>query len=436
VKILFLNLTAALGGAERLLLDLLASLGQTDPAPSLHLVLGEKGPLADQARKRGVRVTVLPLPRRLLELGDSALGRWLHGAQLVGRGLLAGWSAYRYVGQLRRLIHAVSPDVLHSNSLKMHLLAALAAPSQPRLVWHLHDFVGNRAVMRRVLHWLAPRAAGAVAVSHAVADEAAAHLGRLPVMVVSNAIDTNHFCPGSGCGHWLDEQADLPPAPPEVVRVGLVATYARWKGHDVFLDAAGRLAQRRPGLPVRFYVVGGPIYRTRGSQWSRDELRQRATATLANNRIGFIDFQTDPAPVYRALDVVVHASTQPEPFGLAIAEAMACGRAVVVARAGGAAELFTHDHDAVGTRPGDAEELACVLESLVEDPLRRRRLGMEARVTAQGRFACTRLGPEVLAAYRHFAERRPACPPDLPREPVDVCRAAPPCSAGAGRRPG
>ena len=34
---------------------------------------------------------------------------------------------------------------------------------------------------------------------------------------------------------------------------------------------------------------------------------------------------------YRALDVVVHASTRPEPFGLVIAEAMACGRALVAA---------------------------------------------------------------------------------------------------------
>jgi glycosyltransferase involved in cell wall biosynthesis len=405
VKILFLNLTAALGGAERLLLDLLASLGQTGPAPSLHLALGEDGPLADLARELGVRVSVLPLPRRLVELGDSTLGRWHHAAHLVGCGLLAGWAVCRYVGRLRRLLDAVSPDVVHSNNLKMHLLAALAARPRTRLVWHLHDFVGSRAVMRRVLHWLAPRAAGAVAVSHAVADEAAAHLGRLPVIVVSNAIDTNRFCPGSGRGRWLDEQAGLPPAPPEIVRVGLVATYARWKGHEVFLDAAGRLARRRPTLPVRYYVVGGPIYRTRGSQYSRDELQHRAAGLLVENRIGFVDFQADPAPVYRALDVVVHASTQPEPFGLAIAEAMACGRAVVVARAGGAAELFTHDHDAVGVRPGDPEELACTLESLVEGPLRRRRLGTEARATAQGRFTRARLGPEVLAAYRHFGDR-------------------------------
>ena len=39
--------------------------------------------------------------------------------------------------------------------------------------------------------------------------------------------------------------------------IGLVATYARWKGQDVFLEAASRLRRSNSGLSVRFYVVGG-----------------------------------------------------------------------------------------------------------------------------------------------------------------------------------
>src|SRR5262249_8878688 len=137
---------------------------------------------------------------------------------------------------------------------------------------------GARPVMRRALRWTAHRAAGAVAVSHAVAEAAREHLGGAPVAVVPNAIDTDHFCPGPARGAWLDELAGLPRAPAETVRVGLVATYALWKGHDIFLSAAARVTCRRPDLPVRFYVVVGPIYRTGGSQWSAAELRARAAA--------------------------------------------------------------------------------------------------------------------------------------------------------------
>src|SRR5262249_52926653 len=157
--------------------------------------------------------------------------------------------------------------------------------------------------------------------------------------VVANAIDLNRFQPGPGAGAWLDRLAGLPSAAPGAVRVGLVATYARWKGHDVFLAAAHRLRQVA-WPPLRFYVIGGRIDRTAGSQWTPAELQARAGVLPAEGRLGFVPFQNDLAPFYRALDIVVHASTRPEPFGLTIAEAMACGRAVVVTRSGGAAELF------------------------------------------------------------------------------------------------
>jgi glycosyltransferase involved in cell wall biosynthesis len=407
VKILFLNVTAAVGGAERLLLDLIASLAQSDASTSLHLLLGEDGPVAEKARRHGATVHLLPLPEGLQSLGDS--GARLASLRLLANGPLAAWHAWRYAGRLRRFVAELAPDVVHSNSLKFHLLAALAAPRGPSLVWHLHDFVGQRPVMRRALGWAARRASGAIGVSHAVAEDASGRMGNLPVVVVPNAIDVEHFCPGQARGGWLDELAGLPPAPPETVRVGLVATYARWKGHDVFLDAASRLVRELPQLPARFYVVGGPIYRTRGSQWSADELRRMTGELNKNDRVGFVPFQADAAPVYRSLDVVVHASTKPEPFGLTIAEGMACGRAVVAARAGGACELFTPDHDAVGVPPGDAGALAAALGKLIAEPLRRRELAAAA-LNGAARFARASLGPRVLAAYRRFGGFKEGCP--------------------------
>src|SRR4051812_6736193 len=73
---------------------------------------------------------------------------------------------------------------------------------------------------------------------------------------------------------------------------------------------------------------------------------------------GFVPFQARVEAVYRALDVVVHASTRPEPFGLTIAEAMACGRPLVAARAGGAAELFEDEVEALGLPEVSAGALA------------------------------------------------------------------------------
>ena len=52
--------------------------------------------------------------------------------------------------------------------------------------------------------------------------------------------------------------------------------------------------------------------------------------------------------------------------------------------------------------PGDAGSLARMLTDLARDPERRLRLGAEGRRTAAARFDRSRLGPELLEAYRRF----------------------------------
>ncbi len=404
MKILFLNPVGTVGGAERVLLDVIASLRGAEPSVEVHVVSAAAGPLLEAAAGLGAATTVLPLPAAAGELGDSGLrrGRARAVLGLLRRAPAAAWIAWRYARRLRRLVEAIRPDVVHSNGIKFHLLTRLAALRGTPVVWHLHDFVGARRLIAPGLRWAARAAVGAVAISQAVERDARRALPSLPIAVIPNAVDTEHFAPGPGDGARLDRLANLPPAGPDVVRVGLVATYARWKGQDLFLRAASRVVAGMPGRDVRFYIVGGPIYQTRGSQWSEEELRGLGAELSAAGRLGFAGFVPDTAEVYRALDVVVHASTRPEPFGLTIAEAMACGRPVIVARDGGAAELFRDGAEAVGVPPGDADALARAIAELVNDPAKRGRLGEQARAAAVERFPRERLGRQLLDAYRRL----------------------------------
>jgi glycosyltransferase involved in cell wall biosynthesis len=142
--------------------------------------------------------------------------------------------------------------------------------------------------------------------------------------------------------------------------------------------------------------VGGPIYQSAGSQYSVQELKDRAEALGLAGRVGFTGHQADPVAALRALDVVVHASTRPEPFGRVIVEGMACGRAVVAMSDGGAAELFQDEVDALGGLPGDPADLARAITRLVDDPALRERLGTAGRASALARFDRARLAGEWL----------------------------------------
>ena len=400
MRLLFLSPVGVVGGAERTLLDLLDCLRRTPEAPWLGIIAGAEGPLTEQTRALGVETLALPLPAELASLGDSQLrgagvGQLLRFGASVSRATPAAAS---HLFALRRALRDFRPTLVHSNGLKTHLLSALCAPEAP-VVWHIHDFLGERPLLRRVLRVAGVRAAAAIANSAAVAEDARHVLGRVPVHPVHNGVDTERFSPGPAEASGLDTLAGLPPAPEGTVRLGLVATYARWKGQELFLQAAARLRSRLPSHPVRFYVVGSPVYRTPGSQYAESELRATAHALGLEGHVGFIPFQTEPASIYRALDGVVHASTRPEPFGMTIVEAMSCARPAVVSAAGGAAELVRHGHDALAFSPGDAEGLTEALARLVREPELRTRLGEEARRSVLARFTRERYAAQVRDVY-------------------------------------
>jgi len=411
-RILFLSPSGSLGGAENALLYLLRAIREAFPDVESHLLVADDGPLVTAACDLGVPTTALPLPGRIAVLGEHGLshrGSW-RARLTLGHGLLRGSAeGWRYVRKLRGSIERIGPDLIHSNGIKTHLLARLTGVRIP-IVWHLHDFLHDRPLTRLLLCRATRGVRAGLAVSQAVVDDVRATFGRLGLQVMHNAVDVDRFRPAPADGSALDRLADIRPGASGVLRIGLVATYARWKGHDVFLAAAARLAQARPDLRLRFYIVGGSIYRTRASQFTEDELRGMVTKFGLSDCVSLIPFQKDTADIYRMLDVVVHASTKPEPFGLTIVEAMACARPVIVSAAGGALELFRDGVDAIGFPPGNAEQLSERLALLADNPILRDKLGRAGRQTALDRFSLDRFVADV---RRIFAALLPCAKPQL-----------------------
>jgi glycosyltransferase involved in cell wall biosynthesis len=250
--------------------------------------------------------------------------------------------------------------------------------------------------MSPLMRFHARRCAVAITNSNNVAqdlDDTCRH--KLRIITVYNALDLACFTP-EGPVLDLDMLSGLPPARDGLIRVGLVATAARWKGHDVFLQALAML----PGQPLRGYIIGGPIYESQGSEYTMAELRSMARALGLEHRVGFTGFVDQSAAAMRALDIVVHASTRPEPFGRVVVEAMACGRPVVVSRSGGVAELVRDNENALSFSPGDAAAMSVCIERLAADADLRRQLGVQGRKRAEQRFDQSRLAEEIIPIYQ------------------------------------
>ena len=282
----------------------------------------------------------------------------------------------------------------------MHLFGALAH-SGHTLVWHLHDYLGSRPLSARLLRVARAQCAVVIANSASVADDVRQVLAGVTVVVVRNAVDLERFSP-IGRMLDLDDLAGL--APPLRGRFGSDCWPPSRDGRATrrSLRAIARVPRT---VALRAYIIGGPVYDTLGSQYSRQELVSLVEALHIGDRVAFTGVVSAPDAALRALDLAVHASTAPEPFGLVIAEAMACGRAVIVSFAGGAAEIVTDNVDARRTHPATSRGWPRV--SPRWPPMVGGAVARAGRATAVRSFDRARLSAELVPIYRQVAGRRP-----------------------------
>ena len=402
MRISWLSVSDQLGGSEIALLEMIGGLRRVRPGWEFQVVLPGNGPLRERVEAAGAVCSVVPMPRSLARIGESAAirERWSAGARVaLGLRLCASAAALpAYESRLRRTVSAFQPDIIHTNGLKAHVLGARMHLPRCGVVWHLHEYISRRRLTRWLMRRYSGRCDAIVVNSSSVgADVTSIFDAPVAMHVVANAVDLNAFAPA---GPRLDHHAlaALPAATAGLTRVGLVATFARWKGHDIFLDAL----QRALTGPIRGYIIGGPLYDTSDSQYTKRDLENMIEDRVLRGRVGLTGF-VDAASAIRSLDVVVHASREPEPFGLVIAEAMACGRAVITTGNGGAAELIEAGYDALVAPSGDAAALAAAIDRLAGDPALRETIGGRARAAALTRFAPDRMAANLALVFEAVA---------------------------------
>jgi glycosyltransferase involved in cell wall biosynthesis len=252
--------------------------------------------------------------------------------------------------------------------------------------------------MKRLLQYKVKRCGMLIGVSRSVVEETRLVLkcSGAKIRCVYNSVDSQVFS-SVGTRADLDRLAGLAPSPPGSIRVGLVGTFARWKGHKTFLGALSAIPR---SVAVRGYIVGGPVYSTIHSQYSFEELKTICRNLAIEDRIGFTGFCDRPAEIIRSLDIVVHASDSPEPFGMVLAEAMIAGTPIISTGIGGSAELCTDGVESLTFESGNAADLAGKIVRLAGDASLRRRMIAAGTAKAERLFHPERAAGEVLSVYR------------------------------------
>ncbi|MCC7103935.1 MAG: glycosyltransferase [Chloroflexi bacterium] len=369
--------------------------------PAIHAILLTRG--LQNERFRSILVSGQEAPREgnMLDLARA------HGVEPLvveelGRevNLLDDFAALR---RMYRVIRAERPHIVHTHMAKAGTAARLAAwlARVPIVVhtYHGHVFHSYFSPAKTRVFLAIEQALGRVtdqivAVGEKqraeLASSGVAPAGKIVTIPLGLEIepmleaerDRGSFKQELG----LDEDERL---------VGIVARLVPIKAHDVFLEAAAEVSRRVP--KARFAIVGDGELRGR--------LEARAAELGLGDRAMFLGWRRDMRRVLADLDVVTLSSLN-EGSPVAIIEAMAAARPVVVTDVGGVAEVVRGGESGLLVPPRNAPALAEGIVRLLQDPAEGERLGAAARCAVYPRYASTRLVQDVERLYRDLAGRK------------------------------
>ena len=374
-RILFLDHTAVLGGAELCLLDVAAYFREGS-----LVALMEDGPLREALERRGVRVTVLASGGSLRQVKRESA---VPGFAAVGAVL----NAAREVARLAR-----DYDVVYANSQKAFVVACVSAAFARRpVLWHLHDILDKRIFSRvniGVDVFLANHVASRViANSQATASALRANGGtRVPVDVVYNGLDPA-VADTVTAADAASMRASLGLGKGPLL--GLFGRLAPWKGQHVAIQA---LALIDVDTDVELVIVGDALF---GEESYAAELRALVAKYELAKRVHFLGFRNDVPVLMRMVDVLIHTSTAPEPFGRVIVEGMLAERPVIATAGGGASEIVSPGVTAWQIQPNSPVDLATAILDVIDDPSRAREIALAGRADAIARFTLSVTLPQT-----------------------------------------
>jgi glycosyltransferase involved in cell wall biosynthesis len=362
-KILFIDHTAVMGGAELCLVDLATAYINRG-----KVLLFQDGNLKNHLQNLGVEVSIAKASKTMLDLRTSG------GLN----SLITIPELWNLAGQIAR--EARGYDLILANSQKAFVTAALATlRGSPPVLWYLHDILTAKhfsRVNRQVAVFLANRFAAKILVnSQATGKAFIAAGGKKPYDTIYNGFDARKF------DAVTDEEIakvrfelGIGNAP----LVGLFSRLSYWKGQHVLLSAVKDLPE------VHVILVGDALF---GEEEYVGELKTLAAIPELKGRIHWLGFRNDVPALMKDCDIIAHTSTEPEPFGRVIVEGQLAQKPTIASAAGGALELIDDGVTGCLFPLEDAATLSKQIERLVSDRSLADKIAQQGYSNAKTNFA-------------------------------------------------
>lgn len=304
----------------------------------------------------------------------------------------------RSVGELRRVIRELRPDIVHCHSSLSGRVAAWLERVPGRFYTRHSVFPPSKKLTTfpgKQLNGLLNRVLSTDIV--AVAEAAKKNLTDTGVPADMITVIIN----------GVEPLREVTPAECEALRdalgvgrddfvCGIVARLEDYKGHSYLLETAKTVLAARPATD--FLIVGD------GSQ--ADALKKQAADLGITGNVLFTGFTDDVAPYYGIMDLNLNCSWGTEATSLALAEGMSAGVPAVATTYGGNPCMIEDGVNGLLVPEKDPGAMAAAILSLIDDPARLADLSAAARRVYAEKFTARAMTEQLEAMYERRGGER------------------------------
>ncbi len=292
--------------------------------------------------------------------------------------------------RIRKVIRRVKPDIVHVNSAPHSGLAGIFASRLQRVpcVCHIRN-LSNLSIIQK---WASSSVCRFVFISTAVQQHMLEQgVGTTNGQVVFNGVDIEEY-QSAGTATFREDLG----VSDDTLLVAIVGRLDHWKGHGVFIDSIDKLRSR--GYRLKGLIIGASQSSPRNQRYVKDLQAQVEDGRL-EEVIAFLGPRRDMPAIMQEIDVLVLASTEPEPFGRVVIEAMAAGTPVVATAAGGILDIIRDRKTGYLVPAADIDAMAAAIEEAHTDPEGRIKIIEAAKAEVEQRFSSKHYAEEIVRIY-------------------------------------
>jgi glycosyltransferase involved in cell wall biosynthesis len=365
IGVLFVMIQMAMGGSERLILNLVRNLDRRIFRPSIAWFA--EGRVLPEFQELGVPLHGIPKRRRF------------------------DWTTMR---RLAAIIRTHQIDVVNAHHFMPCFYAYYGTKiaNRARLVYTEHseaDVLAARGRWQTIGGCMLRASDVAIGISPRVSQTLQSHFGLNPrsIHTIENGVDVRVFGDGAIDRDILRQQLGFSA---QDVIIGTVANFRRNKNHVFLLKAFNEVAQRRPDVKLVLVGQGFPG----DPENSEQEIARFIQSVGLSRSVRMLGYRSDVHDLLRMLDVFCLVSYK-EGLPLSLIEAMASGLPVVGTDIEGIRAVVEPETNGLLASPDDIPGLVSALHRLAADPALRQRMGQAARRRATEKYSLTRCVQET-----------------------------------------